>query len=539
MMIYQYRHAIGRRLWEMPAGLLDGAGEDPVEAAQRELVEEAGLEADDWSVLVDVVACPGFSDESVRVFLARGLTEVGRPDVGRRRGGRPRDPLGAARRPRGRRDVAATIVNGPCIAGVFAAAEVVRRAVRPAPGRRAVARPADGVRRPQGLTPARHRRERPAALRVSLRRRWSRRDVVQTYLDHLDVERGMRRNTLPSYRRDLAATSTHLAAAGVDDLAAVTEADVGDFLVALRRGDDGHPPLATSSATRAVVAVRGLHRFALAEGWSPRRRRRRAPARPAEAAAEGARRRPPSTRLLAAASGGRTRAGCATGRCWSCSTRPARGSPRSSGSTSTTSTPSSAPWCCAGKGGKQRLVPVGRPALAALEAYRVRARPGSRARGRGTPALFLNARGARLSRQSAWNALRDAAERAGITAAISPHTLRHSFATHLLDGGADLRVVQELLGHASVTTTQIYTLVTVDTAARGVRDGAPPGARGPGPVTARRSPPAAPRPPAAAARCARPGSARPRRAPRRGRRRCRPGGPGSPARSRARRRRPR
>jgi integrase/recombinase XerD len=116
-----------------------------------------------------------------------------------------------------------------------------------------------------------------------------------------------------------------------------------------------------------------------------------------------------------------------------------------------------------GKGGKQRLVPVGRPALAALEAYRVRARPGFAVRGRGTPALFLNARGARLSRQTAWNVLREAAERAGLSRTISPHTLRHSFATHLLDGGADLRVVQELLGHASVTTTQIYTLVTVDT----------------------------------------------------------------------------
>jgi integrase/recombinase XerD len=114
-----------------------------------------------------------------------------------------------------------------------------------------------------------------------------------------------------------------------------------------------------------------------------------------------------------------------------------------------------------GKGGKPRLVPVGRPALAALDAYLVRARPGLAARGRGGPALFLNARGGRLSRQSAWQVLQDAAERAGITAGVSPHTLRHSFATHLLEGGADVRVVQELLGHASVTTTQIYTMVTV------------------------------------------------------------------------------
>jgi ADP-ribose pyrophosphatase len=82
MMIFQYRHAVRRRLWEIPAGLLDHAGEDPAEAAARELMEEAGLEATDWSVLVDVVPSPGFSDEAVRAFLARGLTEVQRPDLG-------------------------------------------------------------------------------------------------------------------------------------------------------------------------------------------------------------------------------------------------------------------------------------------------------------------------------------------------------------------------------------------------------------------------------------------------------------------------
>ncbi len=115
-----------------------------------------------------------------------------------------------------------------------------------------------------------------------------------------------------------------------------------------------------------------------------------------------------------------------------------------------------------GKGSKERWVPVGSYARAALRAYLTRARPGLVANGRGTPALLVNSRGGRLSRQSAWTILRTAAERAGITADVSPHTLRHSYATHLLEGGADVRVVQELLGHASVTTTQIYTMVTVD-----------------------------------------------------------------------------
>ena len=116
-----------------------------------------------------------------------------------------------------------------------------------------------------------------------------------------------------------------------------------------------------------------------------------------------------------------------------------------------------------GKGGKERVVPVGRYAPDAVDAYLVRGRAGAwPSRGSGVPALFLNSRGGRLSRQSAWTVLRAAAERAGSAGDVSPHTLRHSFATHLLDGGADVRVVQELLGHASVTTTQIYTLVTVD-----------------------------------------------------------------------------
>ena len=115
-----------------------------------------------------------------------------------------------------------------------------------------------------------------------------------------------------------------------------------------------------------------------------------------------------------------------------------------------------------GKGGKDRMVPLGQYAREAVEAYTVRGRPALAAAGRGTSALFVNHRGGQLSRQSAWTVLRQAAERAGISTDISPHMLRHSFATHLLDGGADVRVVQELLGHASVSSTQIYTMVTVD-----------------------------------------------------------------------------
>jgi integrase/recombinase XerD len=129
-----------------------------------------------------------------------------------------------------------------------------------------------------------------------------------------------------------------------------------------------------------------------------------------------------------------------------------------------------------GKGGKERIVPVGRYAVDAVTAYLVRARPVLATHGPGGPALLLNARGSRLSRQSAWAILQRAADRAGLAEHVSPHTLRHSFATHLLDGGADVRVVQELLGHASVTTTQIYTMVSVHRL-REVYAGAHPRAR--------------------------------------------------------------
>ena len=116
-----------------------------------------------------------------------------------------------------------------------------------------------------------------------------------------------------------------------------------------------------------------------------------------------------------------------------------------------------------GKGAKERIVPIGSFALTALDNYLVRVRPGLVAKNvKSESALFLNSRGGRLSRQSAWNIVLEAAKASGLEGKVSPHVFRHSYATHLLDGGADIRVVQELLGHSSVTTTQIYTLVTID-----------------------------------------------------------------------------
>lgn len=233
------------------------------------------------------------------------------------------------------------------------------------------------------------------------------------------------------------------------------------FLTGLREGDDLHPPLAAGSAARAVVAVRGLHRFAVREGLSAADPARdvRPPASP---------RRPPKAitiedveRLLAAAGPGDTerdlRDRALLELLYGTGARISEAVGLEVGDVDV----AEAVVRLHGKRAKDRVVPVGRYAREALEAYLVRARPVLNAGGRSGTALFLNARGGRLSRQSAWSTLRSAAGRAELKD-VSPHTLRHSFATHLLDGGADVRVVQELLGHASVTTTQVYTLVTVD-----------------------------------------------------------------------------
>ncbi|GEP39389.1 tyrosine recombinase XerD [Nocardioides psychrotolerans] len=287
--------------------------------------------------------------------------------------------------------------------------------------------------------------------------------AIRTYLEHLSVEKGLAANTLTSYRRDLRRYRAFLAASGVDGLDAISEATVAGFLMRLREGDADHPPLSATSAARTVVAVRGFHKFAVADGLAaadpaagvkpptPAKRLPKAlPLSDVEAILEAA--GAPGTTLalrdkalLEVLYGTGARISEAVG-------LDVDDVDDLDGTV-----------LLRGKGGKERLVPVGSYAREALAAYLVRGRPELASTGAATGgALFLNARGGRLSRQSAWSVLVKTADRAGVTRAVSPHTMRHSFATHLLDGGADVRVVQELLGHASVTTTQVYTLVTVD-----------------------------------------------------------------------------
>jgi integrase/recombinase XerD len=294
--------------------------------------------------------------------------------------------------------------------------------------------------------------------------------AVRTYVDHLVVERGLAENSLKSYRRDLRRYLGHLDGLGITDLDQVTEQTVSGFLMALREGDRDHPPLSATSAGRTVVAVRGFHRFAVKDGL----------ATPDPSA--GVRPPTPAKRLPKAIPLGDVErlldAASAPGTTLALRDRALLEVLYGTGARISEAVGLDVDdldlvdgtVLLRGKGSKERLVPVGSYAVEAVEAYLTRARPdlvSAVASTRATSgsvggALFLNARGGRLSRQSAWAVLVRAAERAGVTADVSPHTLRHSFATHLLDGGADVRVVQELLGHASVTTTQIYTLVTVD-----------------------------------------------------------------------------
>jgi len=274
-------------------------------------------------------------------------------------------------------------------------------------------------------------------------------------------------NTVRAYRRDLDRYASHLAESGHDDLTSVGEREITAYLRRLREGDDGHSPLAASSAARAISAVRGLHRFAAREGLVVDDA-----SRDVHPPALG-RRLPRALdvsdvlRLLEVARSGEGPAGL-------------RDAALLEFLYGTGARISEAVTCVPddldlvegtvvlhGKGGRTRVVPIGGYARSALHEYLIRGRPAllahaTRHVGRGAHAVFRNARGGPLSRQGAWAILRRAAADAGLSGPVSPHALRHSFATHLLDGGADVRVVQELLGHASVTTTQIYTLVTVE-----------------------------------------------------------------------------
>ena len=295
---------------------------------------------------------------------------------------------------------------------------------------------------------------------------------IEKYIQYLTVERGLSKNTVESYARDLRRYKTFLYQSGIIDPSVITKKHIRDFAVALAdKPSEAAKPLSSRSVARIVVAVRGAHKF-----WMRERITREDPAASVHPPQIGLR-LPKAisvsqvTQLLETPDkttpiGLRDRAILeflySTG---------ARISEVIGVDLDDLSLRSADDEVASGhdavrlfgKGNKERIVPVGSYAGRALSDYLVRARPGFAMHGQGTPAVFLNARGGRLTRQGAWLILKKAAEKVKLEVEISPHTLRHSYATHLLEGGADIRVVQELLGHASVTTTQIYTKVTADT----------------------------------------------------------------------------
>ncbi|PYI67018.1 site-specific tyrosine recombinase XerD [Arthrobacter livingstonensis] len=292
--------------------------------------------------------------------------------------------------------------------------------------------------------------------------------AIGDYLQHVGVERGLAANTLQAYRRDLLRYGRFLSGIPVAAPGDVTRHHVSAFAQALSDGGDGGSALGLRSAARTIVAVRGLHKFWALEGLTE-----------ADPAADvhppmAGRRLPKAisvddvARILEAAgsdSAPGLRDTAMLEFLYSTGARISEAVGLDVDDLVLSRSEDDGPSLVRlfGKGSKERLVPIGSYAVRALESYLVRGRGSLAAKGRGTPALFLNTRGGRISRQSAWSILKVAADKAGVAADVSPHTLRHSFATHLLEGGADVRVVQELLGHASVTTTQVYTLVTAET----------------------------------------------------------------------------
>ena len=298
----------------------------------------------------------------------------------------------------------------------------------------------------------------------------------------LTVERGLAANSLAAYRRDLRRYAGFLRAAGFVDPSQVGEATVAGYVAHLRSltGDDGRRSLSSASIARGLVAVRSFHRFCVAEGLLH-----------TDPSSEiGSPRVPQGIPKALDEREVEALFGAVADDDGPCGQRDRAILEMLYGTGVRISELVGLDLAdidlddglarVMGKGGRERVVPVGRAARSALRTYmadgRLAQRRPRRARGNDADAVFLNSRGGRLTRQSCWKIVREAGERVGLGARLSPHVLRHSCATHMLDHGADIRVVQELLGHARVSTTQVYTKVT-PSRLRAAYDSAHPRAR--------------------------------------------------------------
>ena len=284
--------------------------------------------------------------------------------------------------------------------------------------------------------------------------------AVSEYLSYAAIERGLSKNTIASYQRDLRKFELFLRTNEIE-LKSVDHAVIDNFLASLR-GSDGGSRNSESSNSRAIVTIRNLFKFLSMNSREPNPLHSYAPPKIPK-------RLPKALKIdeilglieaskfgddvLALRNNALLEILYATGARISEIVNLELSSVAQISENFTIK--------LLGKGGGERIVPIGNIARSSLERYLTSSRP-ELLKTRRNNHIFLNSRGGTLSRQSAWEIIASCAERAKIESHVSPHAIRHSFATHLLDGGADIRVVQELLGHASVTTTQIYTLVTID-----------------------------------------------------------------------------
>jgi len=495
-LVRQPREAVGSPdLLELPAGKLDEEGEGPLETARRELAEEIGKRAEHWEDLGSFYTSPGFTSEEVFLYLATGISDVDEvPAV------EEDERIDAETRPLSDVDaILAETKDAKTLIGLFKLKQRLARAGCRAPvAARATPARADGrgprvaasrggrgpPRHPIARERRRHARARPCTRQAnpSARRRdpvmadssasalatapvlpatpaRSFEDLVLDFLAYLEFERGLSRNTLEAYRSDLLQLGAHLQRSGTDALRA-GHADLADFVATLAAGSDERPAVAPATLQRKVACLRSFYRHLRRQDLvtddptvhlrAPRQSRRlpHVLSRDDVAALIG---QPQGTAPAAL----RDRALLEI--MYACGLRASEAIGLEVGDIDL----EDGILRARGKGAKERLVPIGSAAARALSVYLTRGRPrlvGDRMEAR----LFVNHRGSGLTRQGLYKIVQRHARTAGLEGRMSPHTLRHTFATHLLAGGCDLRSLQEMLGHADIATTQVYTHLSAD-----------------------------------------------------------------------------
>ena len=422
-LVRQYRAAVDAMVLEIPAGTRDKDGESPEETGRRELAEEAGLVATSWELLIGTWNSPGISDQHTAIYLATGLSSV------------PARPDGIEERYMSVERIALADVDALVADGTLKDETTVL-----------------GL----SLTRARLAAARPPGMSTPLPR------PAEEFLSWLDVERGRSPRTLSSYRRDLAAYEEALGEAGVT-MAEASAADVAGYLALLRRTHSA------ASVARALSSMRGFHRFLVEEDLREDDPTVDLPSISVTDLLPKALSEEETEQLLGAVVGTgplvlRDRALLEV--LYGTGARVSEAVGLSLGDVAEAVEASGLPLLrVVGKGDKERVVPLGRCARDALAVWlspqgRPLVVPAKWRRRSDAEAVFLNARGGRLTRVGAFGVVKKYAGRVGLADKVSPHVLRHSCATHMLGRGADVRVVQELLGHASIATTQRYTKVS-------------------------------------------------------------------------------